>query len=109
MDGGSNNYDFMIDGEQSLEWLTAMQLGVNTLNENVASIYEEIELMHEGWKGSAYDAFKLNADSVRKHFDSVKDLISVYDRAISTTNLHGVHPVMKDIEAALKDLEAAGS
>ena len=33
MDGGSNNYDFMIDGEQSLEWLTAMQLGVNTLNE----------------------------------------------------------------------------
>lgn len=109
MDGNSSMYDFVIDGEQAMEWINAMQLGVRTLDDNVASIYEEIELMNEGWKGSAYESFKQNAISVRKHFDSVKDLISVYDRAVSSTMLRKFSPVMRDINTALKALEEAGA
>ena len=106
MDGSTNNYDFVIDGEQGMPMYTAMMLACDSVDSAVESIYEEIDLMNDGWKGSGYEAFKQNALDVKKHFNDIGDLIKVYRSAVIHLVATDIHDVVLEIKKALDDLNS---
>ena len=77
-----NNYDIFLDCSELTNWHSDMTVARESIDSKVTAIYNEIDNMSNGWKGSSYDAFKANALSVKDHFNSIAQLIDVYEYAI---------------------------
>lgn len=97
-------YDIFIDGEKASEWYKSMMDASAVLGNNVDSIYKEIGNMNEGWGGSSYDLFKADADSQRKYFDSIADLVDVYKDGIINQFIPLVDDKIAEIAAAVDNL-----
>ena len=97
-------YDIEINGEKGPAWYSDMRAAVDVLDKNVESIYQEINNMGTGWGGSSYEAFKTNAEAQRGYFDSIKDLIDVYNDAILHQFLPAVHDELKPVGIAIANL-----
>jgi len=98
-------YDIFLDCEIVSEWYEDMYLAQQNISAKVTAIYNEIDNMSNGWKGSSYDAFKANALSVKDHFNSIAHLIDVYQCAILyQVNDELLCSCIDKIEAALDQL-----
>lgn len=76
------NYDIFLDCSELTNWHSDMTVARESIDSKVTAIYNEIDNMSNGWKGSSYDAFKANALSVKDYFNSIAQLIDVYEYAI---------------------------
>lgn len=84
------DYDFFIDSSVCMDLYNDLTLAKDSIIGHVNDIYSEIGTMNEGWKGSTYDNFKAMTDSVRDNFDSISDLIQVFNNAF----VNSINPVL---------------